>query len=395
MRQRCSHCAASPRRRCARAPAARLARARRGWRARRWRSSRSACRPSASARTKRRWSWKRSARSSLGIMPPEKKCRLIQSDGAAIDERVGRRAVAEHVHEEAPAGLQPVVHAAEQRAASCACARTSPPTRRGRSRRRSVKLVHVGGDHLDVVEARGARPRARMQARCECELDTPMMRLRGIVLAPSTASASPSRSPVRAHRWPSASCARSQVAASARGFGLGRASACPRGHQALLYLRCGPSAMREEVRRHFVVLLVREVRHAARSRRRPSRATNASVSCAAASQSPARDLAQPLLAQAADARADRRRRGRGPARPSRWRAGWPGSWRAPRGASVAAMRRTPSSRSTPSGMAPAAAMARRCRTEVAPPTNTGTPARARASAGRARGGPARDPRKRR
>ena len=68
---------------------------------------RSACRPSASAAAGADRPGSAARRSSLGIMPPEKKWRLIQSLASRVLERIGRGAVHEHVHEEAAAGREP------------------------------------------------------------------------------------------------------------------------------------------------------------------------------------------------------------------------------------------------------------------------------------------------
>ena len=191
-------------------------------------------------------------------MPPEKKCRLIQSDVAAIDECIGRGAMAEHVHEEPSAGPQPVVHAGRtSRGQLRMCSNISTDTTRSKPPAQR-EVVHVGGDDLDVVEALGAARAPGWTRAASASWTRRRCGWPGIA-APSTASASPSRSPVpaRAGRRPVARARRSRPAprasASAR-------SVVPSGHQALLYLRCGPSTCCEELRRHFVVLLVGQLR---------------------------------------------------------------------------------------------------------------------------------------
>ena len=173
MRQRCSHAL-----RLAYAVAfargrERVARRRdRGSPARRWRSSRSAGRSSASGRASADRSWKCSGSSSLGIMPPEKKCRLIQSSGAAILERVRHRAVTEDVHEEAAAGREPASRRAQQQRVVAHVLehldRHDAVEALARSRTSFMSRVIT----LDVVQSRARAASARMYSRCECEFET-------------------------------------------------------------------------------------------------------------------------------------------------------------------------------------------------------------------------------
>ena len=118
------------------------------------------------------------------------------------------------------------------------CSNISTDTTRSK-RRRGSEIVHVGGNDVDVRQARGARA---------SRLDPGALRVRigngGDAAAPdsarpSTASASPSRSQFK-DALSVARPARSAVTASARASASAR-SAMPSGHQAQLYLRCVPS----------------------------------------------------------------------------------------------------------------------------------------------------------
>ena len=168
-------------------------------------------------------------------------------------------AVREDVHEQRAARPQPASRCARTAVRSCARARTSPPRRRGRSAASAGKSSAFTSQviDLDVAQSEAFAARARMNVRCECEFDTPVMRL--------------PRKPLRhvqRQRAPATAQLQDVVAISEAGalhaqgehrlFGVGERPS-GRSNSALEYFSRGPSTFSKNVGRHLVVLLVRRL----------------------------------------------------------------------------------------------------------------------------------------
>ena len=155
-------------------------------------------------------------------MPPREEVAAHPVGRVALDEGVGRRAVHEDVHEEAPARREPAGDARRRAPASCACARTSRPRRRGRSAHRCRNAFMS-----QVMTSTLSRPRRTASAIDEVALRARVRHRGDPARRDSARHPQRERAPAAAEledALPFARPARSQVAASAAASATSRLS---------------------------------------------------------------------------------------------------------------------------------------------------------------------------
>ena len=158
---------------------------------------------------------------------------------AAFLERVRRRAVHEHVHEEAAVRLEPAAHAAEQRRPVAHVLEHLHRDDAVEALAR-VEVVHVPRDDVHVREPAPRGLALRSTRAAKCELDTAVMRLRRKARSHPQSERAPAAAELEdlADRRASRRARRSLASAAAS---AASSVSTPSGHQHELYLRCGPS----------------------------------------------------------------------------------------------------------------------------------------------------------